>query len=91
MKIRITRGIYGFKQNGNVLEKTASSTPFEVSDEEGKRLVALDVAEKVDDIDVEKDDSQEEGEESDAEDDAEDDVDDVLNKMAKISKRVLQI
>lgn len=48
MKIRITRGIYGFRQNGNVVEKTSSSAPFEVDENEGKRLISLNVAEKAD-------------------------------------------
>ncbi len=47
MKIRIKRGIYGFRSNGNVVEKTSSSAPFEVTDEEGERLISLRVAEKV--------------------------------------------
>ncbi len=47
MKIRITRGIYGFRENGNVVEKTRSDPPFEVDAEEGKRLVSLRVAECV--------------------------------------------
>lgn len=47
MKIRITRGIYGFRQDGNVVEKTSSSDPFDVDEEEGNRLISLNVAEKV--------------------------------------------
>jgi len=49
MKICITRGIYGFRQNGSLVEKTSSSAPFEVDDEEGKRLIALHVARRVSD------------------------------------------
>lgn len=48
MNIRITRGMYGFVNNGNVIEKTKSDPPFEVDDEEGKRLIALKVAKFVD-------------------------------------------
>ena len=47
MKICITRGIYGFRQNGCVVEKTSSSAPFDVDDEEGKRLIVLNVAREV--------------------------------------------
>lgn len=47
MKIRITRGIYGFRENGNVVEKTKNDPPFEVNDGEGKRLLSLNVAESV--------------------------------------------
>lgn len=47
MRIRITRGIYGFMKNGNVVEKTKDDPPFEVDDDEGRRLVALSVAEAV--------------------------------------------
>lgn len=47
MKIQITRGIYGFKQNGNVVEKTKESDPFEVDDKEGERLLDLCVAREV--------------------------------------------
>lgn len=47
MKIRITRGIYGFQKDGNVVEKTNKDQPFEVDDDEGKRLIALHVAESV--------------------------------------------
>ncbi len=49
MKIRITRGIYGFRENGKVVEKTKSDRPFEVDDKEGARLIALKVAESADD------------------------------------------
>ncbi len=49
MKICITRGIYGFRQNGSLVEKTSSSAPFEINDEEGKRLIALNVAKRVSD------------------------------------------
>lgn len=49
MKICITRGIYGFRQNGSLVEKTSSSAPFEVDDEEGKRLIAFNVARRVSD------------------------------------------
>lgn len=45
MKIRITRGIYGFVKDGNVVEKTKDDPPFEVEDEEGRRLIAINVAE----------------------------------------------
>lgn len=47
MQIRITRGIYGFRENGNVVEKTRNDPPFEVDAKEGKRLVSLRVAECV--------------------------------------------
>lgn len=47
MRIRITRGIYGFVKNGNVVEKTKDDPVFEVDDEEGKRLLDLNVAEAV--------------------------------------------
>lgn len=48
MKIRITRGIYGYREDGNVIEKTRGDLPFEVNDEEGERLISLNVAESVD-------------------------------------------
>lgn len=47
MKICITRGIYGFREDGCVVEKTGSSAPFEVDEEEGLRLIELNVAKKV--------------------------------------------
>lgn len=47
MRIRITRGIYGFMKNGNVVEKTKDDPDFEVDDEEGRRLIDLNVAEAV--------------------------------------------
>lgn len=47
MKVRIIRGIYGFVKNGNVVEKTKDDPPFEVEEEEGRRLIALNVAEAV--------------------------------------------
>ena len=51
MKIHITRGIYGFVKNGNVVEKTKDDPPFEVDDEEGRRLISLNVAESVNIVD----------------------------------------
>lgn len=48
MKIHITRGIYGYRKNGNVVEKTKNDPPFEVDDEEGNRLISLLVAEYAD-------------------------------------------
>ncbi len=47
MKICITRGVYGFRENGCVVEKTSSSAPFEVDEEEGGRLIALNVAKEI--------------------------------------------
>lgn len=47
MRIRITRGIYGFVKNGNIVEKTKDDPAFEVDDEEGRRLIDLNVAEAV--------------------------------------------
>lgn len=47
MRIRITRGTYGFRKNGNVVEKTKDDPAFEVDDEEGRRLIDLNVAEIV--------------------------------------------
>lgn len=47
MRIRITRGTYGFRKNGNVVEKTKDDPAFEVDDEEGRRLIDLNVAEAV--------------------------------------------
>lgn len=44
MRISITRGIYGFMESGHLVEKTSRSAPFEVDEEEGKRLIALHVA-----------------------------------------------
>lgn len=32
MKIRITRGTYGYRENGDVIEKTKDNGPFEVND-----------------------------------------------------------
>lgn len=46
MKICITRGIYGFRENGCVVEKTSHSAPFEIDEEEGRRLIELNVAKK---------------------------------------------
>lgn len=65
MKIRITRGTYGYRENGNVIEKTKDNGPFEVNDEEGKRLIALRVAKLVNDATKEQEDNKaEESEES---------------------------
>lgn len=67
MKICITRGIYGFRKNGNVIEKTKNDPPFEVDEEEGKRLVSLKVAKCVEALSettedaVEKENVQDEG------------------------------
>lgn len=47
MKIRIIRGIYGQRENGRIIEKSKEHGPFEVSSEEGKRLVSLGVAEEI--------------------------------------------
>lgn len=47
MRIRITRGIYGFMENGHLVEKTSHSAPFEVDEDEGKRLIMLHVAKRV--------------------------------------------
>jgi len=47
MRICITRGIYGFRQDGGMVEKTNRSAPFEVEDEEGRRLILLGVAREV--------------------------------------------
>lgn len=80
MKIQITRGIYGFRQDGNVMEKTKDSAPFEVDDKEGERLIALCVAQKVMSMENEQDypiAEEPEGPDGD---------DDVFDRMGKIHK-----
>ena len=47
MRVRITRGIYGFMESGHLVEKTNRSAPFEVDEDEGKRLIMLNVAKQV--------------------------------------------
>ncbi len=47
MRIRVIRGIYGHSEKGRLTEKNAGSGSFEVSEEEGKRLISLGVAVKV--------------------------------------------
>lgn len=47
MKIRITRGIYGYQEKGNIVEKTKADPAFDVDEDEGKRLISLKVAEAV--------------------------------------------
>ncbi|MCL2636957.1 MAG: hypothetical protein FWD48_01170 [Oscillospiraceae bacterium] len=48
--IKIINGTYGYKKDGtgSVLPKTPSDPPFEVSEAEAKRLIALKVAEYAD-------------------------------------------
>lgn len=83
MKIRITRGIYGFREKGNVVEKTNSSTPFEVDDDEGNRLISLNVAEKADNLAVTGDVTQDQEAEPDEEVD-------VIAKIGSTSKESLE-
>ena len=64
MKICITRGIYGLRENGCLVEKTSSSAPFEVDEEVGGRLIALNVARK-----ISEDEIPDKGEASDATED----------------------
>ncbi len=47
MKIRIIRGIYGQREKGRIVEKSKEHEPFEVSSEEGRRLISLGVAEEI--------------------------------------------
>lgn len=47
MKIRITRGVYGHREKGRIVEKTKDHEPFEVGDEEGMRLISMGVAEEI--------------------------------------------
>ena len=51
VKIKITRGTYGFKQDGggSIYPKTVKDPPFEVDEKEAERLIALGVAARVDD------------------------------------------
>lgn len=83
MKIRITRGIYGFREKGNVVEKTSSSAPFEVDDDEGNRLISLNVAEKANDPAVTGDVTQEQKTEPEEETD-------VLAQIGSTSKGSLE-
>lgn len=84
MKVRIIRGIYGFRQDGNVVEKTSSSAPFEVNDDEGERLISLHVAEKVGSVVMTPEPpSEEQLPHSDEETD-------MLDRMALISKESLK-
>jgi len=50
VKIKITRGTYGFKQDGgSISPKTVKDPPFEVDKKEAERLITLGVAARVDD------------------------------------------
>ena len=44
-KIKIIKGVYGYKSKGSVVPKSKNDEPFEVSETEAKRLVELGVAE----------------------------------------------
>lgn len=45
MLVRIVAGIYGYvDKNGIIRPKTSKDSPFEVSDEEGQKLISLGVA-----------------------------------------------
>lgn len=83
MKIRIIRGIYGFREKGNVVEKTSSSAPFEVDDDEGNRLISLNVAEEVNNSAAMGDVMQDQKEEPEEETD-------VLAKIGSTSKESLE-
>ena len=60
MKIKIIRGIYGHFEDGRIVEKTKANPPFEVNEEEGKRLIAAKVAKKEEDVAVTGEDECEE-------------------------------
>ncbi len=86
MKIRITRGIYGFRENGNVVEKTSGDPPFEVSDKEGNRLISLHVAKVVDAMDKTAETSADKETEADGDTSSETEPvskEDMLNHMSK--------
>ena len=44
-KIKIIKGVYGYKSKGSVVPKSKNDEPFEVSEQEAKRLVEIGVAE----------------------------------------------
>jgi len=46
VKIKIIRGTYGYKQNGNgsISPKTVKDPPFEVDEKEAERLIDMGVA-----------------------------------------------
>lgn len=46
MRIKIIRGIYGHRENGNVVEKSHRTGAFDVSSEEAVRLISMGVAVK---------------------------------------------
>jgi len=45
LKIKIIKGVYGYKTKGSVVPKSKNDEPFEVSEAEAKRLVDLGIAE----------------------------------------------
>ena len=45
LKIKIIKGVYGYKTKGSVVPKSKNDEPFEVSETEAKRLVDLGIAE----------------------------------------------
>ena len=44
MKVKIIRGIYGYRENGRLVEKNVNSEPEDVSEEEGERLISSGIA-----------------------------------------------
>ena len=62
MKIRIIRGMYGNRENGRIVEKNPDSSPFEVAEKEGQRLIALGIAAAVEERKAEEIEEPEEAE-----------------------------
>ena len=50
--VKITSGYYGLCVNNIIKPKSAADAPFELSDEEAKRIVDLGIAEYVDDMPI---------------------------------------
>ena len=48
MKVKIIRGIYGYRENGRLVEKNVNSDPVDVSEEEGERLISSGIAKRAD-------------------------------------------
>lgn len=46
MRVKIIRGIYGYRENGRLVEKNVNSDPVEVSEEEGERLISIGIAKR---------------------------------------------
>lgn len=60
MKIRMICGTYGYRGRNGIMEvKNKKSTPFEVEEEEGKRLIQMEYAVEVSSGAVEQDEEEE--------------------------------